>query len=54
MVAHPLNGVVYAMFLFIDGKSDAQLQQARNHWKVWQELGNTRLAITSRMRKGMG
>ena len=25
-------------FCLFDGKSDAQLQQARNQWKVWQEL----------------
>jgi DNA polymerase-3 subunit chi len=28
-------------FCLFDGKSDEQLQQARNHWKVWQELDNT-------------
>ena len=33
------NGFTRCFCLF-DGKSDAQLQQARNHWKVWQELGN--------------
>ena len=30
-------------FCLIDGKSDAQLQQARNHWKEWLELDNTKL-----------
>jgi DNA polymerase-3 subunit chi len=33
------NGFTRCFYLF-DGKSDAQLQQARNYWKVWQELGN--------------
>ena len=25
-------------FCLFDGKSDEQLQRARNHWKMWQEL----------------
>ncbi len=25
-------------FYLLDGKSDAQLQQARNYWRVWQKL----------------
>ena len=33
------NGFTRCFCLF-DGKSDTQLQQARNHWKVWHELGN--------------
>ena len=28
-------------FCLFDGKSDAQLHQARNHWKAWQELDDT-------------
>ena len=28
-------------FCLFDGKSDAQLQQARYHWRAWQDLDNT-------------
>ena len=30
-------------FCLFDAKSDAQLQQARNHWKVWQNHDDTSL-----------
>ena len=41
-------------FCLFDGKSDAQLQQARNHWKVWQELDNNLWLLRSECGRGMG
>ena len=36
------NGFARCFCLF-DGKSEAQLQQARNQWKMWQELDDANL-----------
>ena len=36
------GGIVRSFYLF-DGHSDAQLQQARDQWKEWQNLGNSKL-----------
>ena len=39
-------------FCVFDGKSDAQLQQARNQWKVWQELGTNTLGYYAQNAEG--
>ncbi len=39
-------------FCLFDGKSDSQLQQARNQWKEWQELDDTTLSYYAQNAEG--
>jgi DNA polymerase-3 subunit chi len=39
-------------FCLFDGKLEAQLQQARNHWKAWQELDDTTLGYYAQNDEG--
>ena len=40
------GGIARSFYLF-DGRSDAQLQQARDQWKEWQNLGDSKLGYFS-------
>ena len=39
-------------FCLFDGKSDAQLQQARNQWRLWQELDEATLCYYAQNAEG--
>ena len=39
-------------FCLFDGKSDAQLQQARDHWKAWQKIDDVTLGYYAENAKG--
>ena len=39
-------------FCLFDGKSDAQLQQARNQWKEWQQIANITLGYYAQNAEG--
>ena len=41
-------------FYLFDGKSDAQLQQARDRWKVWQELDDATFGYFAQNLEGDG
>ena len=45
------DGIVRSFYLF-DGRSDAQLQQARDQWKEWQGLANSKLGYFSQNAHG--
>ena len=44
-------GIARSFYLF-DGRSDAQLQQARDQWKEWQGLADSKLGYYSQNAKG--
>tara|TARA_B100001093_G_scaffold409493_1_gene398514 strand:- start:1577 stop:2029 length:453 start_codon:yes stop_codon:yes gene_type:complete len=45
------DGIARSFYLF-DGRSDAQLQQARNQWKEWQVPANSNLGYFSQNAQG--
>jgi DNA polymerase-3 subunit chi len=45
------DGIARSFYLF-DGRSDAQLQQARDQWKEWQNLGDSKLGYFSQNAQG--
>ena len=45
------NGIARSFYLF-DGRSDAQLHQARDQWKEWQGLANSKLSYFSQDAQG--
>ena len=45
------DGIARSFYLF-DGRSDAQLQQARDQWKEWQGLANSKLGYFSQNPQG--
>ena len=45
------DGVERGFYLF-DGRSDAQLQQARDQWKEWQDLADSKLGYYSQNAQG--
>ena len=47
------DGIARSFYLF-DGRSDAQLQQARDQWKEWQNLGDSKLGYFPKMPKADG
>jgi DNA polymerase-3 subunit chi len=45
------DGIARSFYLF-DGRSDAQLQQARDQWKEWQYLDDSKLGYFSQNARG--
>ena len=46
-----LDGIVRSFYLF-DGRSDTQLQQARDQWKEWKNLADSKLGYFSQNIQG--
>ena len=45
------DGIARSFYLF-DGRSDAQLHQARDQWKEWQDLADSNLGYFSQSAQG--